>query len=168
MRRWGTFRDDVIVITDALPSVTNESKLPEPVANALRATAPIYRKHWWADDDRANRFYIAYLTAIDKETEDEIVQRIERVYRQKFPAHLRVDIAAAGGEFGAYTTDEKNGQHVIISSRDDSMQGFYALEGLFHESSHTLVHPQGDVVSNAINTYANKAGMRPPNGLPKK
>jgi hypothetical protein len=61
-----TFRREMRIMHDVLTQVGDEETKPElrePLGPALLQAAPIYRRHFWADDDRANRFWIGYASA---------------------------------------------------------------------------------------------------------
>lgn len=141
-QRSPVFDPELVAINDAL-SATPENEEPHGIPAAVReelvSAAPAYRKTQWPDDDRANRFWIASVEGMLHDAEAELIAEHERVYGVKWPAHVRVDVAAFAGPFGAYTTGDAKLAHTTVSSRDPSYRGFAALEMLMHESSHGVV-----------------------------
>ena len=164
-----TFASPMTITNDAVTQVADDATEPlidAPLAAALNRAAPIYRKHWWADDDRANRFFLGYAAAMLREAGEDLVRAHERVYRTAWPAQIRVYIAPYGGPFGAYTmTGRAGGVITTMSSRDSGYQGLRALEMLLHESSHAVVTPTRGTVAAAISASAKKHGIDVPRDL---
>ena len=114
-----------------------KSGLREDLVAALERAAPVYRAHWWAQQDQANREWIAQVSPIIRKMGVELATQLADVYERPWPSQrLRVDVVAYAGPFGAYTSLEP--LHVTISSHDPRNRGVYGFEVLFHESSHTL------------------------------
>jgi len=113
------------------------SGLRANLVTALEGAAPVYRTHWWPEQDLANRRWIAAIAPLVREKGVELSQQLTEVYQRPWPAgQLRVDVVWYAGPYGAYTS--VNPIHVTISSRDARNQGIYGFEVLFHESSHVL------------------------------
>ena len=118
-------------------SPTCKSGLRPELIEALERAAPVYRAHWWPEQDRANREWIAQVAPMVQQMGVELSGQLADVYQRPWPAsRLRVDVVWYGGPYGAYTT--LNPTHVTISSHDARNQGIYGFEVLFHESSHAL------------------------------
>ena len=114
-----------------------KSGLREDLVAALERAAPVYRAHWWAQQDQANREWIAQVSPIIRKMGVELATQLADVYERPWPSQrLRVDVVGYAGPFGAYTSLEP--LHVTISSHDPRNRGVYGFEVLFHESSHTL------------------------------
>jgi hypothetical protein len=114
-----------------------KSGLRQDLVEALEEAAPVYRAHWWAQHDRANRDWIARVAPMIEKMGVELSGQLADVYQTPWPAQrLRVDVVCYGGPFGAYTTLDP--VHVTISSHDPRNRGVYGFEVLFHESSHAL------------------------------
>lgn len=164
-----TFARPMAITTDALTQVADDAIEPRtdaPLAEALLRAAPVYRKHWWTDDDRANRFFIAYASALLRESGERLVREHEAVYRTTWPTRVRAYITPAAGRFGAYTMTGKSGGVITtMSCRDEGYQGFRALEMLLHESSHAVVGPREGTVAEAIASAATAHGRTPPDEL---
>jgi hypothetical protein len=163
------FANPMLITNDAVTQVADDATEPlidAPLAAALNRAAPAYRKHWWADDDRANRFFIGYAAGMLREAGEELVRAHERVYRTAWPGQVRVYIAPYGGQFGAYTmTGRAGGVITTMSSRDSGYQGLRALEMLLHESSHAVITPTQGTVAASISASAKKHGIDAPRDL---
>lgn len=164
-----TFRRAMAVTHDVLTQVGDDetaSGVREPLGPALRQAAPIYRRHFWPDHDRGNRFWIGYTAAMVRDAGEELANGHARAYGLPWPEAVRVDAAAYGGRFDAYTMmGQLAGVHVTISSRSPSYWGFGALESVFHEASHALVNPMNGPVAEAIQKHAKSLDIEPPRDL---
>lgn len=113
------------------------SGLQPELVQALDRAAPVYRAHWWAEQDRANREWIAQIAPMVRQMGVELSQQLAEVYEKQWPvARLRVDVVWYGGPYGAYTSLSPT--HVTVASHDPRNQGIYGFEVLFHETSHAL------------------------------
>jgi hypothetical protein len=113
------------------------SGLQPNLVEVLDGAAPVYRAHWWAEHDRANRQWIAQIAPMVRQMGVELSQQLAEVYQKQWPAaRLRVDVVWYGGPYGAYTS--LNPTHVTIASHDARNEGIYGFEVLYHESSHAL------------------------------
>jgi len=114
-----------------------KSGLRPDLVEALERAAPVYRAHWWLQQDRANREWIAQVAPMIQKMGVELSGQLAEVYQRPWPSQrLRVDVVWYGGAFGAYTSLDPI--HVTISSHDPRNRGVYGFEVLFHESSHAL------------------------------
>lgn|SRR5579871_2667532 len=114
-----------------------KSGLRQDLVEALEKAAPVYRAHWWEQQDRANRDWIASVTPMVEKMGVELSAQLADVYQTPWPPQrLRVDVVWYAGPFGAYTTLDPT--HVTISSQDPRNRGVYGFEVLFHEASHAL------------------------------
>lgn len=124
---------------------TCDAGLPGNVTPILDAAAPVYRAHLWADQDRANRRWIARVAPLVEEQGVGISQRLADVYQTKWPKQkIRVDVTGYANWAGAYTTLDP--LRVTISSTDSRNQGDEAFEVLFHEASHGIAEPVQDAI----------------------
>jgi len=144
------FDQDLVLMNDRLAEMgDNETAdatgfLPGIVA-ALAKAAPVYRAHWWPDDDRANRAWIDAVAPLVEVLGATISHRLSAIYQSPWPqGPIHVDVCAYAGVFGGYTTLDP--LHITVSSRDPRNQGFAALELLFHEASHGLADPVRDAL----------------------
>jgi hypothetical protein len=113
------------------------SGLSPELIQALERAAPVFRLHWWPEQDRANREWIAQVSPLVRRLGVELSGQLADVYQQTWPPNrLRVDVVWYGGGYGAYTSLAPT--HVTISSHDARNRGLYGFEVLFHESSHAL------------------------------
>jgi hypothetical protein len=119
---------------------TCDAGLALKLTQALDAAAPVYRAHLWADQDRANRRWVARVAPLVEEQGVGISQRLADIYQTKWPIEkIRVDVSAYANPSGAYTTIDP--LRVTISSTDARNQGDEAFEVLFHEASHGIAEP---------------------------
>jgi hypothetical protein len=122
------------------------SGLQPNLVEALERAAPIYRAHWWSEQDRANREWIAQVAPLVRQLGVELSDQLADVYQRPWPSgRLRVDVVWYGGPYGAYTT--LGPVHVTISSRDARNRGIYGFEVLFHESSHALAGAVNEAIA---------------------
>jgi hypothetical protein len=114
-----------------------KSGLRPDLVQTLERAAPVYRAHWWTQQDRSNRDWITQVAPMIRKMGVELSSQLAEVYQRPWPSQrLRVDVVWYGGPFGAYTTLDPI--HVTISSHDPRNRGVYGFEVLFHESSHAL------------------------------
>ena len=123
-----------------------DAGLPDRIGPILDAAAPIYRAHWWVDQDRANRRWVARVAPLVREQGVGLSERLADIYQTHWPKDkIRVDICAFANSAGAYTTLDP--LRVTIASTDSRNQGPEALEVLFHESSHGIASPVEAAIS---------------------
>jgi hypothetical protein len=114
-----------------------DAGLPGGVGAILDAVAPIYRAHWWPDQDRSNRRWVAKVAPLVREQGVGLSERLADIYQTGWPKEkIRVDVCAFANSAGGYTTLDP--LRVTIASADPRNQGPEALEVLFHEASHGI------------------------------
>jgi hypothetical protein len=164
-----TFARPMAITTDALTQVADDAQEPligAPLADALLRAAPVYRARWWAGDDAASRFFVAYAAGMLRELGETLVRRHEAAYREAWPARVRVYATPAAGPYGAYTMQGLSGGVITtMSCREEGYQGLRALEMLLHESSHAVVGPRNGTVAAAIAAAARTHGTDVPRDL---
>jgi hypothetical protein len=120
--------------------------LQADLADALDRAAPVYRAHWWPEQDRANREWIAHVAPMVQQMGVELSVQLADVYQRPWPAgRLRVDVVWYGGPYGAYTSLVPT--HLTLSSHDVRNQGIYGFEVLFHEGSHALAGAVNEAIA---------------------
>jgi len=125
---------------------TCDAGLPGNIGIILEAAAPIYRSHWWADQDRANRHWVARVAPLVREQGVGVSQRLAELYQSTWPkAKIRVEVCAFANAAGAFTTLDP--LRVTISSMDARNQGAESLAVLFDEASHGIAFPVEDAIS---------------------
>src|SRR5580700_8973189 len=62
-----------------------DAGLPPKLTQALDAAAPVYRAHLWADQDRANRRWVARVAPLVEEQGVGISERLADIYQTKWP-----------------------------------------------------------------------------------
>ena len=162
------FSDAAITTSDTITQLADDASvfgLDAPLAEALQKAAPIYRKQWWPVHRKSNEFFRAWLGGMLEEAGAELIARHEQVYGENWPELVRVYISPWGGALGAYTISGRAGGWIsTLSSLDPSHQGFAGLELVFHETSHSIVHPRRGRVAKALSEAAG-AGNQPPRDL---
>jgi hypothetical protein len=119
---------------------TCDAGLPGRIGQVLESVAPVYRVHWWRDQDRSNRRWVARVAPLVREQGVGLSQRLAEIYQTKWPKEkIRVDICGYANDAGAYTSLDP--LRVTIASMDARNQGPVALEVLFHEASHGIAGP---------------------------
>ena len=140
----GDFEDCAELTGRKKPSC--DAGLPGNIGIMLEAAAPIYRAHWWADQDRANRRWVARVAPLVREQGVGLAERLADIYQTRWPKEkIRVEVCAYANAAGAYTTLDP--LRVTISSTDPRNQGAEALEVLFHEASHDIAQPVEAAIS---------------------
>jgi hypothetical protein len=123
-----------------------DAGLPGRIGPVLEGVSAIYRAHWWADQDRANRRWVARVAPLVREQGVGLSERLADIYQTHWPREkIRVDVCAYANAAGAYTSLDP--LRVTISSTDPRNQGPEALEVLFHESSHGIAEPVETAIS---------------------
>jgi len=145
------FDQDMVLMNDRLAEMGDNEPASATgfragIIAALAKAAPIYRAHWWSEDDRANRAWIDAVAPLVEAMGATISRRLSAIYREPWPrGAIHVDVCAYAGVFGGYTTLDP--LHITVSSRDPRNQDLAALELLFHEASHGLADPLRDALN---------------------
>jgi len=139
------FDEDMVLMNDRLAEMGDDETAQATgfhsgVISALAKAAPVYRTHWWPEDDLANRAWIDSVAPLVEELGAQIARRLSSIYHAPWPKNaIHVDVCVYAGVFGGYTSLEP--LHLTVSSRDPRNQGLAAFEMLFHEASHGLADP---------------------------
>lgn len=162
-----TFSKPMTATTEAIASIADDAREAPaaPLAKALQRAAAAYDAHGWASDEKVNRFFIAYASALVREEGETLVRRHEAVYHATWPKRILVYVTPSAGPFGAYTFSGGLGTITTMASREEGYQGFRALEMLLHESSHAIVYPNRGPVADAIDRTVKAHGVTPPRNL---
>ncbi len=122
-----------------------DAGLPGGIAPILDQAAPVYRAHWWKEQDRLNRRWVEAVAPLIRRKGLDLAERLAEIYQAQWPKQkIRVEVALYANWAGAYTTLDP--LRVTISSKDSRNQGEAALELLFHEASHGLAGPVQDAI----------------------
>jgi hypothetical protein len=106
-----------------------------PIVATLRRAAPLYRKAWWPNHERANQALIARLESDLAKYGTPILAFIVRAYQEPWPAKgYPVNIAAYANWAGAYSNSA--GVLVVSSLDPTANEGLKGLEAVFHEAMH--------------------------------
>jgi hypothetical protein len=129
--------------------------LDQELKRVLTSLAPIYRAHWWAAHDAANRAWIESVLPHVIRHGPTLSRRVAESYGQQWPAEpIRVDLSVEAGPVGAYTTSPPT--HTVISANDPSYSGLAGLEMLFHEASHAWGRPLQKEINEAAERQKKK------------
>lgn len=119
----------------------------------LVRAAPVYRKHWWAAHDSANRTWVKDSLSKVAELTPAVPERLARLYGMPwFTSAVRVDVVRVANREGAFTSIDPAPAHITIASSAPAGQGWMAAEILFHESSHALAFPLMDDFAAELRT----------------
>jgi hypothetical protein len=136
---------ELVALNDALSRVTGDtlpSSIDPAIAAALMRAAPAYREQLWPQHRAANDAWIETTRPIADRLAPSLTEKLAAAYHTPWPSQpVLVDVAAAAGQFGAYTTNDGPqgfAGHATIASTDAANQGDMAVETIFHEASHTV------------------------------
>jgi len=119
-----------------------------PLRAVLERAAPIYKKHYWPEHDRANRQWIERTAQLLRTIEREIVTHHERVYgREWFPSPVRVDVVWVGR---AYTTLNPVTHAVVSPVEVAALAEWARVEIVLHEVCHELILPTEKLLADAL------------------
>jgi hypothetical protein len=115
-----------------------DSGIEPALLSVLEGAAPVYRRKWWPEHERANRDWIAGILPLLEKYGKSVTAQLATAYKTEWPAaRVRADVTVYANWAGAYTII--NPTLITIASVERANQGFAALEILFHESSHALI-----------------------------
>jgi hypothetical protein len=158
--------DRMRIVKNTLENLEDESSLRRShldprLIHILDNAAPVYRAHWWAAHDRANRAWIAAVVPLADADGNSLTEKIANAYDTSWPDEpVRVDVVAYANDSGAFTTLLPT--RIVISSLDPSNQKLTAEEALFHEASHALVEAVGN---SMLSDFAGHHKKAPPDLL---
>jgi hypothetical protein len=109
--------------------VAGRAGLSDDHRRVIETVSRVYRAHRWPRDDKANRAWIADVTA-----------RFERIRTRVLPRYsdskrARLDIVYVGNARGDYTWVYLE-VHSMINAADVTYQGWLGVEMTLHEASH--------------------------------
>ncbi len=137
--RDAVFDESLVEMAQALAGARDASSLAASgvhaeVADVLEKVAPIYRKAWWPDHERANATWMQSTDALVAKHGRAVLDFIMRAYGLSWPAAgYPVHVTAYANWAGAFSAGEKL---LLVSSLDPTISGMTALEIVFHESMH--------------------------------
>ncbi len=135
------------VLSGEVTSVCNPGLDPALTA-ALEQAAPIYRAHWWPEQQRANQAWIDQASELVRKYGGKPAELLANLFDNTWPADpIPIDVTLYAGTYGAYATLFP--LHVNISSAAPQNQGILALEVVFRESSHAIAEPASEEIGSA-------------------
>lgn len=138
----GTLRIRFHLIDPALDLDGPFGPMPSWYEEALRRAAPAYRACWWEEDDRRNRAWVMEMLPALRKTEAAMASKIAHAHRLDWSAgRIAVDVVPYVN-FGGGNTVRGDPPHTMISTRHGARHPFEPIEVLFHEASHSIVHPR--------------------------
>jgi hypothetical protein len=149
-----------IGMTSIKRALVAEDLAAEGVGTDLRAVlegvAPIYRRYYWPEHDRANRDWIRATGDLLRSIERDIVQSHERLYgRPWFSSPVRVDVVWAGR---AYTTLNPVTHATVSPAEGSGLTGWTGVEIVLHEVCHELILPTEQALAAAFGNRWNEHG----------
>lgn len=106
----------------------------------LEEAAPVYRAHWWAGQDGANRAWISQTTMLIRQYGAKPAEGLSQAFSNVWPsAQILVDVVPYAGTTGGYIT--LSPAHMLVASANSYNQGFAALETVFRLASDILAKP---------------------------
>jgi hypothetical protein len=158
------FDAGLIAVRDWAAGAGTRQTIPaadQPLADALEAVFPIYRRHWWPAHDARNRAFIESVAPPLAAIEGSVIPRLEAAYGGHWPdTKIAVDAVVYANDVGAYST---GGRLTIASGDPDSDHMPQALELVFHEASH--VDPLEAPLRTALNGAFQAVGGAAPDRL---
>lgn len=134
----GPIRKAMLAAASELPAAGLE---PEH-RRTMTAAAAVYRRHWWAGHDFANREWVKDPMSKVATLSPAVPERIAKLYGTPwFTRPVRVDVVRVTSREGAFTSIDPPPAYITIASGNSNMTGWMAAEVLFHESSHALAFP---------------------------
>ena len=143
---------ELIDINDALAALPDDGThldakgLPPKLVPLLQGAGVVYRKYWWATQDRSNQAWLESQQDRVRDLGPALAAAMTKDLHQPWNATpVRVDVSYYVVALGnAMTT--LGPSHITYSSYDPSHKDINGFELLFHESSHTYA----DVVMKAL------------------
>ena len=128
---------------------------PNPeVSRMLVRVAPIYRRVWWPEHERANHAWATSANALLDKHGRAVLDRITRAYGMSWPGEgYPVHLSGYANWAGAFST---RGNLLIVSSLDSGNRGLVSLEVVFHEA----MHQWDDDVEPILTRLANERQLR--------
>jgi hypothetical protein len=166
-KRSPVFNRELMDIDAALAASTAElpAIIPPKAAEALRRAMPLYERAQWPEDDAVNRFWITLAEPLLRAAGPELLAAVGNAYGTPMPKRIHVDVSAYGGEYGAYTVGDAEQVRVVMSSLDETYQGFSALEMLMHEPSHGVVGAVDYAIGGDLTRLAKELNVKPNRNL---
>jgi len=144
---------------DAADTLAETPAIAADHRSHLLAAAPVYRRYWWPDHDRAIRAWIADVSGKLREVGPRPAQRQARLLESEW---LAVPVRAEITFFGrAYTTLRREVTLTTMAAAAPNYAGWAGAEMMFHEMSHALTEP----LEERIRREAMALGKRAPGDL---
>jgi hypothetical protein len=149
-----------LALQGSAESLTLSDQGMDGLAATLNDVAPSYQRSMWPAHRERNLAWAAAARPLVEQHGKALIERLSSLFRATWPAApVRVDLCINSNWSGAYTSTRPI--HIVIASADKRNQGAYALEILFHESSHFMIGS----IREALKTVAAKQGVEEPPSL---
>jgi hypothetical protein len=151
-------------LADSVDTLAESSAIAADHRRHLLAAAPVYRRHWWPDHDRAIRAWIADVSARLREVGPQVRQRLATLLESGW---LKVPVRAEITFFGrAYTMMRREVTLTTMAAGAPNYAGWAGAEMMFHEVSHSLTGPDmSGPFEERIRREATALGKKAPGGL---
>jgi hypothetical protein len=151
-------------LADSMDILADSSAIAPDHRRHVLAAAPVYRRHWWTEQDRAIRAWIADVSARLREVGPQARQRQAALLERGW---LTVPVRAEVTFFGrAYTMMRREVTLTTMAAGAPNYAGWAGAEMLFHEVSHSLTGPDSSgPFEERIGREAAALGKKVPGGL---
>src|SRR6185369_2340007 len=84
------FDEELVKIKDRLSDLASSTELKDPglpaeLIKTLEQVAPVYRKYWWPEHERANQEWIKNLKLLLQRFAGSLTEELGTAYREKWP-----------------------------------------------------------------------------------
>jgi hypothetical protein len=151
-------------LADSVDTLAESSAIAADHRRHLLAAAPIYRRHWWPQHDRAIRAWIEDVSTRLREVGPHARQRQVALLESGW---LKVPVRAEITFFGrAYTMMRREVTLTTMAAGAPNYAGWAGSEMMFHEVSHSLTGPDlSGPFEERIRREAAALGKKVPGGL---
>lgn len=113
----------------------SDTTFSEAFTATLNRLRPLYASRFWPAHQAENNRLIGMHIDRIRQTENEVIARMEVLSGAAWTGKVRVDVTTYGNWAGAYSPALDN---IVVSSIDPMMVSSVFIEFVFHESSHLL------------------------------
>lgn len=108
------------------------------IRSLLDGASATYRSCWWTAHDEGNRAWAKELAANVVVYQDTLRRLFESYFMEEWSGKIPVDVVTYASWAGANTVPEP--AHIMMSSVNRKYKSYNALEMVFHEAAHLIMH----------------------------